>query len=101
MTKNPFLNAISASGYIALVVSVLNIIGRTQENKPDTAFAPVIFLSLFTLSAAVMAYIFFYQPVQLLIDGKKKDALKLVTQTIGVFAGITLLFLVLLFTGLV
>ncbi len=101
MSKNPIINALSASGYIVLIVSIMNYITRIQGHKPDTAFAPVIFLSLLTLSAAFMAYVFFYQPVQLLIDGKKKEAVKLFTQTIGVFATITAVGLLLLFSGLI
>lgn len=101
MTKNPLVNALGALGYIALIVSILNLIATTQGDKPDTPFAPVIFLSLLTLSASVMAYIFFYQPLQLLIGGKKKEAVKLFTQTIGLFAVITAVGLVLLFSGLI
>jgi len=100
MFKNPIINALSASGYIVLISIIMNFITQTQGEKPDTPFAPVIFLSLFTLSAAVMACAFFYQPLQLLIDGKKKEALKLLVQTIGVFAIITVVCLVLLFSGL-
>ncbi len=101
MFKNPILNALSAAGYIGLVVSVLNLLSITQGNKPDTAFAPVVFLSLLTLSVAVMATLFLYQPLQLFIEGKKKQAVNLFTQTVGVFAVFTLLVLVLLFSGLI
>lgn len=101
MTKNPIFNALGASGYIVLVVSVMNFISKTQSNKADTAFAPMVFLSLLTLSVATMAYLFFYQPLQFLIEGKKKEALKLFTQTIGVFALLTVVFLTLLFSGLI
>ncbi len=101
MFKNPILNALSAAGYIGLVVSVLNILSITQGNKPDPAFAPVVFLSSLTLSVAVMATLFLYQPLQLFIEGKKKQAVNLFTQTVGVFAVFTLLVLVLLFSGLI
>ena len=101
MTKNPLYNALGAASYIAIVVAVLNYISQTQGNKPDTAFAPVIFISLLTLSVSVMAYVFFYQPLQYLIDGKKKEAVKLLTQTIGVFAGFTAVLLILLLSGII
>lgn len=101
MTKNPIVNALSASGYIILVVSVINFISLTQSDKSDTAFAPVLFLSLFTLSVAVMACVFFYQPLQLIIEGKKKEALKLLIQTVGVFAGFTVVVLILLISGVI
>ncbi len=101
MTKNPILNALGAAIYIGLVVSVINLLSITQGNKPDTAFAPVVFLSLLTLSVAVMATVFFYQPLQLFIDGKKKQAVDLFIKTVGVFAVFTILVLVLLFSGLI
>lgn len=101
MTKNPFINALSATGYILLVVSALSYVSKTQSDKPDTFFAPVAFLSLLTLSILVMTYLFFYQPVQLFIEGKKKQAVQLFVQTTSIFAGITAVVLVLVFSGLI
>jgi hypothetical protein len=101
MSKNPIINALSASGYILLVVTLMNFIMQTQKNKPDTILAPITALSLLTLSAAVMAYLFFYQPLQLLIEGKKKEAVNLFVRTVGVFAIFTVITLILLFSGLI
>jgi hypothetical protein len=101
MTKNPFINALSASGYIAILVSVMTFVSQTQKDKPDTFFAPIAFLSLLTLSVVVMAYLFFYQPVQLFIDGKKKQAIKLFVQTGGIFAVLTVVISMLVFSGLI
>ena len=101
MSMNPLINALSASGYITLIVTVMNFLSRTLKNKPDTFFAPVVFLSLATLSAAVMAYVFFYHPVLLLIEGKKKQAVTLFIHTIGIFGGITVVALILLFSGVI
>lgn len=99
MSKNPFINALSASGYIILIVSVMTFISQTQKNKPDTFFAPIVFISLLTLSVTVMAYVFFYQPLLLFIDGKKKEAIQLFTKTVGIFAAFTVVTLFLLFSG--
>ncbi len=101
MSKNPIINALGAASYIALVVSVINFISQMQMNKPDTAYAPLVFLSLLTLSVTVMAYLFFYQPLQLFIDGKKKEALRLFARTVGVFAIFTVLVLLLLISGVI
>jgi hypothetical protein len=101
MTKNPIVNALSASGYIVLVASIINLVSQTQKNKPDTFFAPVAFLSLLTFSAAVMAFIFFYQPLQLFIDGKKKQAVDLFIKTVGIFGVVTLIIWILIFSGLI
>ncbi len=101
MSKNPIINALSASAYIILVVSIMNFVSQTQKSKPDTILAPITFLSLFTLSVAVMAYLFFYQPLQFFIEGKKKMAVNLFVQTVGVFGAFTAAILMLLFSGLI
>lgn len=101
MTKNPIVNALGASAYIILGVTVMSFVTEPLKNKPDTFFAPIVFLSLLTLSVAVMAFMFFYQPLQLLIEGKRKETVTLLAKTIGVFGTITVIFLILLFLGLI
>jgi hypothetical protein len=101
MTKNPLINALCASAYIILGVTIMSFVTKPLQNKPDTFFAPVVFLSLLTLSVAVMAFLFFYQPIILLIDGKKKQAVDHFFKTVGIFAAITGLSLILLFSGLI
>lgn len=101
MTKNPALNALGASGYIVLVVSVMNYVSQTQRHKPDTFMAPLLVIFMLTLSVAVMAYMFFYTPLMLYIDGKKKQAAQLFLQTLGSFAAFTGLVLVVLFSGVI
>lgn len=101
MSKNPFINALSASAYILIVVSVMNFLSKTLGSKPDSVFAPVLFLSMLTLSVSVMAYLFLYQPIQFLIDGKKKDALHLFVRTVGTFAFFTIILLALLLTEII
>lgn len=101
MTKNPIINALSAAWYIGIVVSIINFISQTHKGKPDTAFAPVVFLSLLTLSVTVMTLLFFYQPLQLFILGKKKEAVHLFVGTVGVFAVFTVAVLILLISGVI
>ncbi|MBI2414877.1 hypothetical protein HYV31_03550 [candidate division WWE3 bacterium] len=101
MSKNPIINALSASAYIIFIVTVMTFVTEPLKNKPDTFFAPITFLSVLTLSVAVMAYLFFYQPILLFIDEKKKEAVELFVKTVGIFATITSIILILLFFGLV
>jgi len=101
MTQNPIINALSASLYIILGVTIMSIVTEPLKNKPDTFFAPIVFLSLLTLSVAVMAVLFFYQPLILFTEGKKKTAINLFLKTIGIFAIITVTALILLFSGLI
>jgi hypothetical protein len=48
-------------------------------------------LSLLVLSVSVMAFLFFYQPVVLLLDGKREEALAFFLRTVGTFAAGTIL----------
>lgn len=97
MTKNPFINALFASLYICVVAFVMYY-GTKLGGPKDTIVVPIAIISLFTLSAAVMGYIFLYQPAQLYFNGDKKSAANLFLRTVGVFAAITLLMLLLLFS---
>jgi hypothetical protein len=58
---------------------------------------PVTMLSLFVLSAALMGIIFFYNPVQMYLDGDKKNALSLLVKTVAIFASSTVLLIIALF----
>jgi hypothetical protein len=87
MTKNPFYNAFAALIYIVAIVFALNFIADREVNTGIAQFiTPIMMLSMFTLSAAVMGYVFCYQPLRLYLDGKKESAVKLFLKTIAVFA---------------
>lgn len=98
MTKNPFINAASVALYITLV-ALFMFYGSKLFPAKDTFLTPIAMISLFTLSAAVMGYLFLYQPLLLLLEGHKKIAVNLFLQTVAVFAGITILIFVLLILG--
>lgn len=95
MTKNPIYNSLTAITYIVLLVFGMNYIFEKEVNNGILQYVtPIIMISLFTLSAAVMGYLFLYQPIMLYLDGKKEKAVKLFLQTVGVFGGIVLLLIV-------
>lgn len=98
MLQKSFLKAFLAELYIVLLVSVMQYMqGAMPESK--TILIPMAMLSLFVLSAAVTGYFFISEPVMLCIDGKKEEAMKLFLSTIGVFAAITALVFLALFSG--
>jgi len=99
MTKNPLLNALAANLYIVLVILMINFGSQYAPADDNRFLAPVAMLSLLTLSVAMMAYIFGYQPFQLYFDGKKKQAVSLFLQTMAIFGGITILILLIVFSG--
>ncbi|MEK7187602.1 MAG: hypothetical protein AAB691_01990 [Patescibacteria group bacterium] len=98
MIKNPLLSALAASVYIILVVTMVSFL--FGEKDPDSPFTPVAMLSLFTLSAAVMGYLFILQPAELYLSGKKKEGVTLFLQTVASFAVITIVFFVALSLGI-
>ncbi len=100
MTKNPVLNALAALVYITVVASVM-FFGTRNIGPDNSVVIPIVMLSLFTLSAAVMGYIFLSNPLQLYLDGRKKEGIKLFTQTLAVFGGITALGVAVLISGLI
>lgn len=100
MTKNPIINAGSATLYITFV-ALFMFYGSNLFPPKDTILAPIAMISLFTLSAAMMGYFFLYQPFMLALDGHKKQAVQLFLHTVAFFAGITFFIFVLLFLGVI
>lgn len=99
MMKNPILNAAAASAYIITIGLVMDF-GTRNAPKGYSVIAPIAVISLFTLSAAVMGYLFCFTPLQLYFDGKKKYAVRLFLQTVAAFGIFTALALGLLFSGI-
>jgi hypothetical protein len=91
MTKNPYLNAGAAAAYIGGVVLFMSSMARFEE--PDTLLLPITFLSLLVLSVLMMAYCFFFEPVQMYLDGHKDQAVHLFTKSLMTFAGIVVVLL--------
>ena len=100
MTKNPLINALTSSFYI-IAISLVMDWGTKLAPKGGSVLAPMAVISLFTLSAAIMGYVFCYQPLILYFEDKKKQAVRLFLETTGVFALVTVSLLVILFSGLV
>lgn len=101
MTKNPFINGLTATTYIVVIAAIMTIGSKTMANTGNSFMIPVAMISLFTLSAAIMGYLFLFQPGQLYFDGKKKQAIKLFLQTVASFGLITAIIFFLLFTNII
>lgn len=99
MTKNPITNAFAAIAYIIIVASIMYYGSNYTGQSEDTLFAPIALISLFTLSVAVMGYVFLSQPLQLYLEDKKKEAVNLFVRTVAVFAGLTVVILIVFFSG--
>lgn len=93
VTKTPLFHALAAAFYILLVVSFMRY---TAGGKPDDSFfMPLAVLSLLTLSAVVMGYLFLYYPCRLYFDNQREEAMMFFGKTVGIFGVVTLIFLLL------
>lgn len=100
MTKNPLINSLSALAYIVLIAWIMSYGSKIMPHT-NSFLAPVAVISLFTLSAAVMGFVFCYEPGQLYFEGKKKQAVDLFLKTVVIFGGMTIFALILLFSGVI
>src|SRR3989344_8270351 len=97
MSKNPYLNALLASAYIAVIASVMYFGSQNAGQVEDSVLAPIAMLSLLVLSVATMAYLFFYQPAQLFMAGRAAEAGAVFFETDSVVVLVHIIFLALLF----
>lgn len=96
MQKEAFKNAISTAFYVAFVGIFMYLGGEAKIGRSNTFFVPIAFLLLLVTSAAITGYLIFGKPVQLYIDGKKKEALTLLKSTLIFFSSITFIAILLL-----
>jgi hypothetical protein len=83
MEKHPAFRALLAEGYILLFALCVNV---ASSYVGDTELGPLLaitlFLSIFVLSAAFMAYCFVAEPALLAIAGKSREALRFFSHTV-------------------
>lgn len=89
MKWNPLVNAAGAAAYIWAVVLLIGRISQLHHDTPDNAVGTAAALSLMVLSAATMAFLFFYRPTMLLLEHKKKEAISFFLLTLAAFGAIT------------
>lgn len=88
--KRALLNAMGTAVYILLVVSFIFSLQKFSS-KPDNIIIPIAMLMLFVCSAAITGFLVFGKPVMLYIDGKKREAVSLLSYTIGTLFLLTVL----------
>ena len=92
---NPFANATAAALYIVAIVYTIDTFSRLSiVPKGPTLLVPMTILSLFVLSAAVMGFLFVYQPLRLYMEGHHKEALQFFAKTVLTFACFAILFFI-------
>ena len=94
--KTGIKNATATTLYIVAVGGFMFYGSEIKVGRSNTLIIPITMLLLFVCSAAITGYLIFGKPAQLYVDGKKKEALALLTYTLASFSIITFIFLVLL-----
>ncbi|MDR3571522.1 MAG: hypothetical protein P4L81_04990 [Candidatus Pacebacteria bacterium] len=89
MTKNPYLNALVAGLYVALVVLLISYGPTFVGAKSNGILVPMAMLSLLVFSAAFMGYLFFLQPALMYAEGQKREAVEFFSKTLVSFALLT------------
>lgn len=82
----PILHAAGAALYIASVVWIIDFATSGSGDGELGLLAPVLALSLLVLSVCVMAYLFFYKPVTLYVEGSKQEAIRFFFTTVLSFS---------------
>lgn len=96
ITKSALINSLATVAYIIAVALFMNWGSSIKIGRVNTFLAPIALLLLFVTSAAICGYLVFGKPAQLYIDGKKKEALSLISQTLISLSVFTLTALILL-----
>ncbi len=100
MNKSPLINAFVAFLYIAIIALIMDRVGQVANQSSFLVINIMAVISLFTLSAAVMGYLFLCQPIRLYFEGEKRKAVKFFLSTVAIFALITFLMFFILSFGI-
>ncbi len=98
LVSRSFLHALAVALYVAGVVCFMTSMERVFQgvDEPGT-IAPMTFLMLFVLSAAIVGVLMFAKPVMMFLEGQKKDAVKMAGYTIMWFALLTVISMIAMF----
>lgn len=94
--KTAIVNALATTLYIVAVGVFLYYGSLVKIGRANIILFPIALLLLFVFSAALTGFLIFGKPAQMYVDGKKKEALSLLTYTLVSFSIITFTFLILL-----
>ena len=93
--RRAFIDAVGTAVYVILVVLLVSSM-QVFSSEKETIVIPMAMLLLLVCSAAITGFLVFGKPVMLYIDGKKREAILLLSYTIGILVLITIVFFILL-----
>ncbi|MFH0779822.1 MAG: hypothetical protein V1928_03085 [Parcubacteria group bacterium] len=77
-----FFQALGIAIYCGIVAGIFNLAERFFKDKPDSAFAPALMLTLLVFSAALCGLIVFGYPIYLAMNKDIKKALRVLFYTL-------------------
>lgn len=80
--KRALINALLTTLYVVAVGLFMYYGAKVKIGKSNEFLAPIAFLLLFVSSASLTGFLIIGKPIQLYIDGKKKDALSMLFYTL-------------------
>jgi hypothetical protein len=92
--KAATINSFATAAYVIGVACFMYFGTMIKLGRVNTILAPIALLLLLVFSAALTGFLIFGKPAQLYVDGKKKEALSLLTYTLLIFSAITLIALI-------
>jgi len=81
LIQRSLLNALGTIAYVSIVVTIMQN-GERIFNGMNQITAPIAFLTLFVLSAAITGGLVVGKPVMLFLENQKSDAIKLFIYTL-------------------
>jgi len=94
--KTAVFDSLATTAYIVAISTFMFWAGETKLGANNTFLIPIVMLLLFVVSAAITGFLVFGQPVIMYYEGKKKDALQLLTYTLAILSGVTIFSIILL-----
>lgn len=98
VVKDALINSSVTALYIVAVASFMYWGGSHKIGQNNSFLVPISFLMLFVFSAAFTSFFVFGRSALMYIDGKKKEALSIITYTLLFLFIYTVIALVLLIT---
>lgn len=93
LIQRSFLNALGTIAYVSVVATIMQN-GEKIFNNMNQATAPIAFLTMFVLSAAVTGGLVVGKPILMYFNNQKSEAVRLFIYTLGwLFLGVTVLLL--------
>lgn len=95
--RRSLLSALGVTAYTTGIGSLLFNAKYIFGDRPDTVLAPISLLTLLVLSVGIVGTLIFLRPILVYLDGKKAEAVKLLTATLAWLALFTAVLLIVQF----